>query len=377
MKKFGIFFGLAPLVAVPCIFGNGGNAALATFATGEGEGEGEVVSSEEEVSASETTSETSSETTSESSTPAPTYEYRVMEAVIGYRDSEDVSYAKGDSRIGSYFLSADGWNEGDTYDITMTITGNVTTKLAEKVVYIYEYRPTLVKWCGNEILMNGDKTYTLAKPTEKGDYALEINFTKTMITNPMDLTSINWSSLLTVQNLMTIGSWVVIIVGILILYGLNRRYKKRGSTTLEEVKKSISSEIENVYGVEMAKSINSLLDTSVKAAFTAIDEKLSKLDNNNATLVRCLLVMQENTPEARLAVTKYLSELDTAEDSKAEEVKKLIEAEMEKYKVEQEAKEKALEEARKVNEQWKDKASSTDTEPKELIDSNAGDGTTI
>lgn len=375
MKKFGIFFGLAPLVAVPCIFGNGGNAALATFATGEGEGEGEVVSSETEtVSASETTSET----TSESSTPATTtYEYRVMEAVIGYRDSEDVSYAKGDSRIGSYFLSADGWNEGDTYDITMTITGNVTTKLADKVVYIYEYRPTLVKWCGNEISMNGDKTYTLAKPTEKGDYALEINFTKTMITNPMDLTSINWSSLLTVQNLMTIGSWVVIIVGILILYGLNRRYKKRGSTTLEEVKKSISSEIENVYGVEMAKSINSLLDTSVKAAFTAIDEKLSKLDNNNATLVRCLLVMQENTPEARLAVTKYLSELDTAEDSKAEEVKKLIEAEMEKYKADQEAKEKALEEARKVNEQWKDKASSTDTEPKEVIDSNAGDGTTI
>jgi hypothetical protein len=377
MKKFGIFFGLAPLVAVPCIFGNGGNAALATSAAGEGEGEGEVVSSGE-VSVSETTSETSSETTSESSTPATTtYEYRVMEAVIGYRDSEDVSYAKGDSRIGSYFLSADGWNDGDTYDITMTITGNVTTKLADKVVYIYEYRPTLVKWCGNEISMNGDKTYTLAKPTEKGDYALEINFTKTMITNPMDLTSINWSSLLTVQNLMTIGSWVVIIVGILILYGLNRRYKKRGSTTLEEVKKSISSEIENVYGVEMAKSINSLLDTSVKAAFTAIDEKLSKLDNNNATLVRCLLVMQENTPEARLAVTKYLSELDTAEDSKAEEVKKLIEAEMEKYKADQEAKEKALEEARKVNEQWKDKATSTDTEPKEAIDSNAGDGTTI
>lgn len=375
MKKFGIFFGLAPLVAVPCIFASGGNATLATFATGEGEGEGEVVSSETEtVSASETTSETSSE----SSTPATTtYEYRVMEAVIGYRDSEDVSYAKGDSRIGSYFLSADGWNDGDTYDITMTITGNVTTKLADKVVYIYEYRPTLVKWCGNEISMNSDKTYTLTKPTEKGDYALEINFTKTMITNPMDLTSINWSSLLTVQNLMTIGSWVVIIVGILILYGLNRRYKKRGSTTLEEVKKSISSEIENVYGVEMAKSINSLLDTSVKAAFTAIDEKLSKLDNNNATLVRCLLVMQENTPEARLAVTKYLSELDTAEDSKAEEVKKLIEAEMEKYKADQEAKEKALEEARKVNEQWKDKASSTDTEPKEAIDSNAGDGTTI
>lgn len=375
MKKFGIFFGLAPLVAVPCIFASGGNATLATFASGEGEGEGEVVSSETEtVSASETTSETSSE----SSTPATTtYEYRVMEAVIGYRDSEDVSYAKGDSRIGSYFLSADGWNDGDTYDITMTITGNVTTKLADKVVYIYEYRPTLVKWCGNEISMNSDKTYTLTKPTEKGDYALEINFTKTMITNPMDLTSINWSSLLTVQNLMTIGSWVVIIVGILILYGLNRRYKKRGSTTLEEVKKSISSEIENVYGVEMAKSINSLLDTSVKAAFTAIDEKLSKLDNNNATLVRCLLVMQENTPEARLAVTKYLSELDTAEDSKAEEVKKLIEAEMEKYKADQEAKEKALEEARKVNEQWKDKASSTDTEPKEAIDSNAGDGTTI
>lgn len=367
-----LFASLGMAFSLPLL---GLNGPSGVYAEGE-ETPTEDISSEEETSSEEISS---SEEESSPSIEAPaTYEYRVMEATIGYRDSEDVSYAKGDSRIGDYYLSADGWNDGDEYAITMTVSGNVTTKLVDKIVYIYEYRPTLVKWCGNEIQMNDDKTYTLAKPAEKGEYALEIDFTKTMITNPMDLTSINWGSLLTVQNLMTIGSWAIIVVGILVLYALNRRYKKRGSTTLEEVKKSISSEIENVYGVEMSKSINELLDKSVKVAFTAIDDKLARLDSNNSTLIRCLLVMQENTPEARLAVTKYLSELDTSKDSEAEEVKKLIEAEMAKYKAEQEEKEKALEEAKKVNSQWKEKANSKEEAPiSETETISGGDGTTI
>jgi hypothetical protein len=85
--------------------------------------------------------------------------------------------------------------------------------------------------------------------------------------------------------------------------------------------------------------------------------------------MRCLLVMQEGTPEARLAVTKYLSELDVSADEKAAQVKELIEGEMAKYKAEAEAKQKALEDAKKANSEWAEKVA----EPKEKED----DGTRI
>jgi len=305
-----------------------------------------------------------SEATEEEPAPAHEYKYRIKEAHIEFRDSETASYAVGDAKIGSYFLSADGWNEDDA-PIYMTVKGNVTTKLETKIVYIYEYKPTSVVWNGKEVKMGSDKTYELAKPEKEGEYDLAIYFTKTLIVNPMDLTSINWASFLTVQNLMTIGSWAIIVVGILVLYFLNRKYKMRNATSLEKVQEYLGKEVESVWGVEASEKMSKIFSNLVGTALNGIDKKLTKMDNNNATMIRCLLLMQENTPEARLAITECLSKLDTAEDNKAKEVSDLIKAEMEKYKAEQEAAKKALEEAKATNQAWKNEVAKAEPDPEE------------
>ena len=351
-------------------------AAVGAFAEGE---EGSVSS---EISESPISSEGSAEASEPEDTaeekPASSYAYVINDAKIGYRDSEDVSYASGDHSIGDYYLSADGWNDGDEYDVVMTVKGNVTTKLSDKVLYLYEYRATAVIWNGEALTVNDDKTYTLKKPSAPGAYDLEINFTKTLISNPTDLSSVNWSSLFTVQNLMTIGSWVVIVVGILVLYALNRRYKKRGSTTLDEVKSSLNSEIENVCGKEMSEALSNLMGGTIKTTFEAIDKKLSTVDNNSAVLMRCLLAMQENTPESRLAVTKLLTELDTSEDKQTEQVRKLIEEEIAKRDSDKEARIKALEEAKKANNAWAEGSASDKTSGSVAEEAETGDdGTSI
>ncbi len=338
----------------------------ASAALAEGE---EEISEEVSISVSEEESETESETA---------YTYVVNDAKIGYRDADNVSYAVGDHSIGDYYLSADGWGDADTYDIIMTVKGNVSTKLSDKVLYLYEYRATSVSWNGIPLEVNEDKTYTLKKPTAPGAYDLEINFTKTLISDPTDLSSVNWSSLFTVQNLMTIGSWVVIVVGILVIYALNRRYKKRGSTTLDEVKSSLNAEIENVCGKEMSEALANLMNGTIKTTFEAIDKKLSTVDNNSAVLMRCLLAMQENTPESRLAVTKLLTELDTSEDKQSEQVRKLIEEEIAKRDTEKEERAKALEEAKKLNNSWsEDGASDKSSETAQEEASTGDDGTSI
>ena len=338
--------------------------ASATFAEGESE-------TSEDVSISVSSEETSTEAKA-------SYAYVINDAKIGYRDTEDVSYAAGDASIGDYYLSADGWGDADDYNVVMTVKGNITTKLSDKVLYLYEYRATAVIWNGEALTVNDDKTYTLKKPSAPGAYDLEIDFTKTLISNPTDLSSVNWSSLFTVQNLMTIGSWVVIVIGILVIYALNRRYKKRGSTTLDEVKSSLSSEIENVCGKEMSDALSKLMNGTIKTTFEAIDSKLSTVDNNSAVLMRCLLAMQENTPESRLAVTKLLTELDTSEDKQAEQVRKLIEEEITKRDAEKEERAKALEEAKKANNAWAEESASDKSSEAKAEEADTGDdGTSI
>lgn len=282
--------------------------------------------------------------------------YSINEAYIGYRDSEDSSYGAGTSAIGLYYLSAYGWAEDESEPIIMTVKGSVTTKLEGKIVYVYEYKPTLVKFAGAEVILGEDKAYSLAKPAEKGAYDLEIYFTKSLITNPMDLTSINWASLFTVQNLMTIVSWAVIFVGIIAMYVINAKYKKRGSTTLEEVKGALSKQIETQFGEKVASQVNELLDKVVKQSFDVLTSKMDAVDSNVSVLMRCLLVMQENTPEARLAVTEYLSQLQSTNDGQAAQVKALIEGEMAKFRAEQEAQAQAIAEAEQANKAWQEAA---------------------
>lgn len=330
-----------------------------------------IVSSEEPIVSSETA------VSSESSVaPEPEFQYRIKPAAIQYRDSEVASYSIGDSKIGNYFLSADGWNE-EAEPITMTIKGNVTTKLESKIVYIYEYKPTTVLWNGAEIKPNSEKIYELAKPAEPGDYDLTIYFTKEIITNPMDLTSINWASFFTVQNLMTVLAWVVILAGIIALYFVNAHYKKKGSTTLDDVKKYVNGVVADQCGQGVANSVSKALEKIIGVGLESIDAKLAKVDNNNATLVRCLLLMQEDTPQARLAIIECLSKLDVSQDGKANEVAQMIKAEMDKYKAEQEAREKALAEAKKANEEWKataeEKPEAVEPEPEPAAEPEEGD----
>jgi hypothetical protein len=331
--------------------------AIGAFADGSDEEISEIVEISSEEPLEETSEPISEEVASSSEQKKEEgIVYTIKEAHIGYRDNDGESYADGDSKVVAYFLSADGWKEEDTEPIVMTVKGAVTTKLDSKILYVYEYKPTKVVWNNFEVKQNEDKTFTLVKPAEKGEYDLAIYFTKTAITNPVDLVGLNWASVLTVQNLMTIGSWLALIIGLCVVYGMSIKYKKRGTTTLQEVKSQLTEQIEEKFGENTAKAFSETLDKIIAPSFEAILQKLNKQDNNMTTLVRCMLLMQENTPEARLAITECLSKLDSSADEQAAQVKAIIEAEMTKYREETEARERALQEAVERNKKYAETA---------------------
>lgn len=83
--------------------------------------------------------------------------------------------------------------------------------------------------------------------------------------------------------------------------------------------------------------------------------------------------MQENTPEARLAITECLSKLDTSADEESAKVKAIIESQMKEYEDRANARIEAIEKAQEANAKW---ASSKEEDPKNEED-GAYDGTVI
>lgn len=270
---------------------------------------------------------------------------------IQFRNTADGAYAEGTDKIGNYYLSADGWNEGDDYDIILNVQGNPTTEIKDKFLYIFEYKASKVVWSGADVMPNADKTFTLAKPAEAGVHSLVICFTREQMTIN-DLSSINWRELVNTQNLLTILAWVVMIGATIGMFAYNAHIRKRGTTTLQEVKGAMISEIKTQYGDVLANQVSELFDNTVKPVFSAVDSKLSTLDGNMVIMLRCLLLMQEDTPEARLAVTELLTKIQKEDDELTAKVKKMIEDEITKRDDEAKRKAEALRQAKELNDAY-------------------------
>ena len=150
------------------------------------------------------------------------------------------------------------------------------------------------------------------------------------------------------------------LTGSFMILGMAKGYDRPddmdGKMNVYKKVRELNRRVEEKFGTTMAQSMNELFDVVIAKSFEAINSKLDSVNGNMTTLMRCLLVMQENTPEARLAVTKYLSELDAANSEQAEQVRALIEAEMKKYADDKKAKEDAIEQAKAANQKWKEEA---------------------
>ncbi|WP_281512138.1 hypothetical protein [Mammaliicoccus vitulinus] len=66
-------------------------------------------------------------------------------------------------------------------------------------------------------------------------------------------------------------------------------------------------------------------------------------------MARCLLLSQENTPEARLTIIKELTKLKESNEDLAAKIKAVIDDEVQKNKEIQNAKKKAIEELNESN----------------------------
>ena len=134
----------------------------------------------------------------------------------------------------------------------------------------------------------------------------------------------NWEDIFSLKNLFTIISWVISLftAGGLCLTLLKKQKIK--AKTAEE----ISAAVEEVTKGETSKAVNAFMEKILGPSFDMFGEKLKEINEMCASMARCMVLAQENTPEARLAIIQELSKTNEKAQDLAEEVKKIIHDEM-------------------------------------------------
>lgn len=148
----------------------------------------------------------------------------------------------------------------------------------------------------------------------------------------------DWKSIFSVSNLMQLISWLITTFCASGFFVTLYKMKKYKVTTMEDVNTNTQKTVETV----CANSITNFLTNFMTDYSKTTTEKLDSMEKSNKTLVKCFILMQENTPEARMAILSELDKLSSDENSSAltTTIKELIKQEVQK----QEEKTKALEE---------------------------------
>ena len=135
----------------------------------------------------------------------------------------------------------------------------------------------------------------------------------------------NIKDLFTVKNLFTLISWAIsLFMGSGFCVTLLKSKKIKAETAAE-----MSAAVEAATKSEVAKGIGSFLSEKFEPSFNALSDSISEISKMCQTMARCMVLSQENTPEARLAIIQELSANSQKAESLAEEVRKIVHAEME------------------------------------------------
>lgn len=134
----------------------------------------------------------------------------------------------------------------------------------------------------------------------------------------------NWEDILSLKNLFTIISWVISLFTAGGLCVTLLKKQKIKAKTAEE----ISAAVEEVTKGETSKAVNAFMEKILGPSFDMFGEKLKEINEMCASMARCMVLAQENTPEARLAIIQELSKTNEKAQDLAEEVKKIVHDEM-------------------------------------------------
>ena len=211
--------------------------------------------------------------------------------------------------------------------------GSATVNIEEgevgEIVTIYPNAQFLcslkaVKVNGVEIAKNGNGEYQFALVEGENVVTIECQVSQEDMKVLADLINNaekgNWSEIFSAKNIFNLVSWAISLFfgsGFLITLLRNKKIK---AITADE----ISQKMQGVVPETVAKVV---LDT-FQPILDKVNNAINDVNVSCDSLVRCMMLMQENTPESRIAITKELASLGKSTSDIEKQVKEIIDSEL-------------------------------------------------
>lgn len=227
-------------------------------------------------------------------------------------------------------------------DIGETVTVSVKEYPFCKVTAVYIN--------GESIALTEDGTYTFllkeGENTIRADFEIDNEKLAVVAGYINQAKEDGWTSLFTMENLFNLISWVLTALfssGFLITLVKNKKIEsKTQDQILNLVTESLTSSNTN--------QIKTFLANAFGPAIETISERLKTSESVMLAVARCMLLAQENTPEARLAIVTELTNLGKTEEELAAKVRAVIQEEKAKEEEAKKEQENAIAELEKQNE---------------------------
>lgn len=156
----------------------------------------------------------------------------------------------------------------------------------------------------------------------------------------------DWKAIFSLENILNIIYFVFATLTTSGLCVTLLKNKKLKAKTMDDVNNNVTNILETKIPEQLIKFLEDFFGP-FDAKFL---EKIDGVVEVARVLTRCMILMQEGTPEARLAILREIESIKTDEEELSNQVKKLINDEMAKKEKELQDKEKALAALREENE---------------------------
>jgi len=244
------------------------------------------------------------------------------------------------NKYGDVFISADKGHVGD--EVIVTVAGNPTIDATSRSITLYKYALSYVT-------LNGEKLE--ATDSEKGEYRFRLReglndvrayFSGRVELSTTDLSTINWKSLLTVDNLLKLVYFVLTLILSSGCFLTIIKSKKFRAKTTEEV----SELVQNVARQVVSETTAEFLKNTVGPLLEKQGEENADMSNTLKALMRTTLYTLDDTPESRLAAIKELQNYKSSDKELAKQIEDIVHASMKAESDKKAAAEKAAQEAR-------------------------------
>lgn len=240
----------------------------------------------------------------------------------------------------------------DGGDVLFDITeGNVGDTVTAYVKPDLLFSVTSVVINGNQVQLDDDGKYQFQLIDGENVVSIEFNIDNekleeiSAIINGVKEKGIK--SLFTIENLLNLLSWFLSIFmssGFLITLIKNKKIESKTTDKLSELYSNLTKK-------ELGLIINKFLDGTVSKILDTQTLKIDKIDECIKALARCMILSQENSPEARLAIITELTNLNDDNEVLSARIRNIVKEEQAAQEQAIIERDRALEELKKSTEE--------------------------